>query len=74
MEGKTLVTLTEDEIRFCMRGIHELWANYGISQNEIKFLVKLENYIGMNETEEYCKAIGLPWLMEEENEEEESRP
>lgn len=60
MENTIQLELTEEEIRFCMKGIHGIWDNYGISQDEIKLLIKLEKYVGMTETKDYLEAINFP--------------
>lgn len=61
MENTIQLELTEEEIKFCMKGIHEIWGQYGLPKDKLKLLIKLEKYIGMTETENYLDSINFPY-------------
>ena len=53
------IELSEEDILLCMRGLHTIWDNYGLSMDDLKTLIKLEKSVGMNDTEEYLSEYAM---------------
>lgn len=62
---KIQLEMTEEEIKLCIKGIHEIWGQYGLARKNIETLIKLEKSIGINETENYIKDLDDGLLTDE---------